>query len=48
MTFPQLAQFSDLALLILRFMVGVIFLTGGSSQQKHRHEQAFHHFSGRG
>jgi putative oxidoreductase len=34
MTFPQLAQFSDLALLILRFMVGLVFLTGGSSHLK--------------
>jgi putative oxidoreductase len=34
MTFPQLAQFSDLALLILRFMIGLIFLTGGWSHLK--------------
>jgi putative oxidoreductase len=34
MTFPQLAQFSDLAILILRFMVGFIFLTGGWSHLK--------------
>jgi putative oxidoreductase len=34
MTFPQLAQFSDLALLLLRFMVGLIFLTGGWSHLK--------------
>jgi putative oxidoreductase len=34
MTFPQLAQFSDLALLLLRFMVGLIFLTGGRSHLK--------------
>ena len=34
MTFPQLAQFSDLALLILRFMVGLVFLTGASSHLK--------------
>lgn len=34
MTFPQLAQFSDLALLLLRFMVGLIFLTSGWSHLK--------------
>jgi len=28
--FPQLARFSDLALLFLRFMVGAVFLTSGS------------------
>jgi putative oxidoreductase len=27
--FPQLARFSDLALLFLRFMVGAVFLTSG-------------------
>ena len=30
MIFPQLARFSDLALLFLRFMVGAVFLTSGS------------------
>jgi putative oxidoreductase len=29
MTFPQLAQFTDLALLLLRLMVGAVFLTSG-------------------
>ena len=29
MIFPQLARFSDLALLVLRFMVGAVFLTSG-------------------
>jgi len=29
--FPQLARFSDLALLALRFMVGAVFLTSGWS-----------------
>jgi putative oxidoreductase len=29
MTFPQLAQFSDVALLFLRFMVGIVFITSG-------------------
>jgi len=29
MTFPQLAQFNDVALLLLRLMVGAVFLTSG-------------------
>lgn len=29
MTFPQLARFTDLALLLLRLMVGAVFLTSG-------------------
>src|ERR1700738_5239320 len=29
MIFPQLAQFSDVALLFLRFMVGIVFITSG-------------------
>lgn len=29
MIFPQLARFSDLALLLLRLMVGAVFLTSG-------------------
>ncbi len=29
MIFPQLAQFTDIALLLLRLMVGVVFITGG-------------------
>src|SRR5205809_6889597 len=29
MMFPQLAQFTDVALLLLRAMVGVVFVTGG-------------------
>jgi putative oxidoreductase len=29
MIFPQLAQFTDVALLLLRVMVGIIFITGG-------------------
>jgi putative oxidoreductase len=29
MTFPQLAQFTDVALLLMRFMVGAVFLTSG-------------------
>jgi putative oxidoreductase len=34
MTFPQLAQFADLALLFLRLMVGVVFLTSGYKHLK--------------
>jgi putative oxidoreductase len=30
MTFPQLAQFSDVALLLLRLMVGLVFITSGT------------------
>ena len=29
MTFPQLAQFTDVALLLLRVMVGIVFITSG-------------------
>jgi putative oxidoreductase len=29
MTFPQLAQFTDVALLLLRLMVGIVFITSG-------------------
>jgi putative oxidoreductase len=29
MTFPQLAQFTDVALLLLRLMVGAVFITSG-------------------
>jgi putative oxidoreductase len=28
--FPQLAQFTDVALLLLRVMVGIVFIVGGS------------------
>jgi putative oxidoreductase len=34
MTFPQLAQFTDIALLLMRLMVGVIFVTSGVSHLK--------------
>jgi putative oxidoreductase len=34
MTFPQLAQFSDLALLFLRLMVGAVFITSGYKHLK--------------
>jgi putative oxidoreductase len=29
MTFPQLAQFNDVALLLLRIMIGIVFITSG-------------------
>jgi putative oxidoreductase len=29
MMFPQLSQFTDVALLLLRIMIGIIFLTSG-------------------
>jgi len=29
MIFPQLARFTDVALLLLRIMVGIVFVTGG-------------------
>lgn len=29
MAFPQLAQFTDVALLLLRLMVGIVFITSG-------------------
>jgi putative oxidoreductase len=34
MTFPQLAQFNDVALLLLRFMVGIVFVTSGYTHLK--------------
>jgi putative oxidoreductase len=34
MTFPQLARFSDVALLLLRLLIGVIFLSSGSNHLK--------------
>jgi putative oxidoreductase len=34
MTFPQLAQFTDVALLFLRFMVGMVFITSGYKHLK--------------
>jgi putative oxidoreductase len=34
MTFPQLAQFTDVALLFLRFMVGIVFVTSGYKHLK--------------
>jgi putative oxidoreductase len=34
MTFPQLAQFTDIALLLLRLMVGSVFITSGCKHLK--------------
>ena len=34
MIFPQLAQFTDVALLLLRVMVGVVFITSGWNHLK--------------
>ena len=34
MIFPQLAQFTDVALLLLRVMVGIVFITSGWNHLK--------------
>jgi putative oxidoreductase len=34
MTFPQLAQFTDVALLLLRLMVGIVFISSGYKHLK--------------
>ena len=34
MNFPQLAQFTDIALLLLRLMVGIVFITSGYKHLK--------------
>jgi putative oxidoreductase len=34
MTFPQLAQFADVALLFLRLMVGIVFIASGYNHLK--------------
>jgi putative oxidoreductase len=34
MVFPQLAQFTDIALLLLRLMVGIVFITSGYKHVK--------------
>ena len=34
MFFPQLAQFTDIALLLLRLMVGIVFITSGYNHLK--------------
>jgi putative oxidoreductase len=36
MIFPQLAQFTDVALLLLRVMVGLVFITSGWKHLKDR------------
>ena len=41
--FPQLARFTDLGLLLLRFMVGLVFVTSGYSHQKDPQSRAFSH-----
>lgn len=38
--FPALSRFSDLGLLFLRLMVGLVFVTSGSSHLKSRDERA--------
>ncbi|HTZ99835.1 MAG TPA: DoxX family protein [Candidatus Aquilonibacter sp.] len=38
--FPELARFTDLALLLLRVMVGVVFATSGSSHVRHSEERS--------
>jgi putative oxidoreductase len=38
--FPQLARFTDLGLLLLRLMVGLVFVTSGSSHLKNPEQRA--------
>jgi putative oxidoreductase len=38
--FPQLARFTDLALLLMRLMVGLVFVTSGYSHVKNATERA--------
>ncbi len=38
--FPQLARFTDLALLLMRLMVGLVFVTSGISHLKNPTERA--------
>ena len=38
--FPQLARFTDLSLLLLRLMVGLVFVTSGYNHLKHPAERA--------
>jgi putative oxidoreductase len=38
--FPQLARFADLALLLMRLMVGLVFVTSGYSHVKNATERA--------
>lgn len=38
--FPELARFTDLALLFMRVMVGVVFVTSGWSHVRHSEERS--------
>jgi putative oxidoreductase len=38
--FPELARFTDVALLLLRVMVGVVFITSGWSHVRHSEERS--------
>jgi putative oxidoreductase len=38
--FPELARFTDLALLLLRVMVGFVFVTSGWSHARHSEERS--------
>lgn len=40
MVFPQLARFTDVALLLLRLMVGIVFVTSGYKHLKTRKREA--------
>jgi putative oxidoreductase len=40
MIFPQLAQFTDIALLLLRLMVGIVFITSSYKHLKDRQRGA--------
>jgi len=40
MIFPQLSRFLDVALLLMRLMVGVVFLTGGLNHLKNPQERS--------
>jgi hypothetical protein len=55
MMFPQLAPLTDVALLLLRIMIGIVFLTSGwkhltdpEKRSKDIGMRRIHHFSGRG
>jgi putative oxidoreductase len=38
--FPELARFTDLALLLLRLLVGIVFATSGWSHMRHSEERS--------
>jgi putative oxidoreductase len=40
MIFPQLTRFLDVALLLMRFMVGVVFMTSGFKDLKNPQERS--------